>query len=231
MKFLLLLFLLLNVSATENNKQSVASYDIGQELILIDTIIDTNSLLNKECQYYKSLYQDTNTKKLYIASIKITNNISYTINSNFIIEHRFNPQQQDYLNYVGSLDYFKRIYTFNQQLYIKTLIPFKDTIYIETSFDFNKDPYTIYHTNKLILPVSPYIMLNDGKSFGVTYYTNKEGVVFTRKWNLYKQEEEYQKIVQRYKKNYLKKDMILNAQEHDKDKKEVLTSDFVLRLL
>ncbi|MGL5956728.1 MAG: hypothetical protein ACRC0X_09085 [Brevinema sp.] len=196
MKYLLLLIMiLLSIRAAEPE----ARYDIGQDLIKIDTspecLVFINSMGTPYYQslygigassnvsiytrddytpYYRAIYQDQKTKELYLATMKLTNNISYTINSNLMEEPRFHPQQRErYLLYVGSISPLERIYyrsteqQSEKQLYIKTLVPFKDAYYLEAVTE---------NTNVLMFPVFPSFMKNSSE----TYYTNQQGDCFIR---------------------------------------------------
>ena len=184
MKYLILLFVLFTFSTNINQKSVVASYDIGGDFIMIERTIfnqylsDTNLI-----SYYYNIYQDKTNKQLYIASLKLTNNIFYTMDSNLINEPLFDSYQAECLEYLGSLSKLERIYKKKKstQLYIKTLTPFQDKYYIIETYQNKK---TIYTTNKLVNQIYPYMSYEDG-SFGEIYYTNNLKMHFGREWLRY----------------------------------------------
>ena len=96
--------------------------------------------------------------------------------------------------YIGNISKFQRVYKKKREdkFYIKTLTPYKDENYLIETMHWTKEQESTtysysYTTNKLTLPVFPCSIDTEG-SYGVTYYTNTEGMNFTRKWNFYKQE-------------------------------------------
>jgi len=152
--------------------------------------------------YYRSLYQDLKSGQHYLANLEITSNISYYLDdpkyynrpenrdklsyTNYS-EKRFNELQYEDLVYIGNLSIFQRVYIgrTNNNFYVKTLTPYKDEYYFESLSPLGSEK--LYITNKLALPVFPYSINAEG-SYGVTYYTNTEGMNFTRNWNFYKHE-------------------------------------------
>ncbi|MGL4562680.1 MAG: hypothetical protein ACRCVW_02340 [Brevinema sp.] len=74
-----MLIILFLVSATKNNKQVIASYDVKPELFWLEENKYTGVLL--EDSSYVAIYYEPISKKYYFATLQLTNNISYNTNN------------------------------------------------------------------------------------------------------------------------------------------------------
>ena len=164
MKYLILVFVLFTFSTNINQKPIVASYDKGIRMTLIDysTYISQDCILNPET--YQALYREIDSTQLYLADLKITNNILFNTDTNKNIIYKTAYLYENYLAenmgtqivYIGSISKFQRIYIdLNTGIqYIKTLKPYEDSIYIIRTYHPKTETFS-YKTNSLNSPVYP----------------------------------------------------------------------------
>ncbi|MGL4561003.1 MAG: hypothetical protein ACRCV0_01770 [Brevinema sp.] len=174
MKFYPLLIILFLVSATKNNKQVIASYDVKPELFWLEENKYTGVLL--EDSSYVAIYYEPISKKYYFATLQLTNNISYNTNNlkdeNQYINYKSYSKVS--LTYIGSANLTNRFYIdTNGQHYMKSLKLINDDIYID-------DSGNLIPLETSVLPYARYHSGDCGDVYKAIFYTNNLQIDFYR---------------------------------------------------
>ena len=168
MKYLLPLFLLIFVPSHALD----ASYDIGSDLVLLNTSEgwysdkDIDPKDGRDPWGYHAVYWNPKTNEYYYATgdtpynnLRITNNLSYEIDP-AKQETNYTDTELEYIEYAGSISPLERLYIDKKDgtQYIKILKKITD-------------PFPIYVSPVKINPASKYPSIS---------YTNAEGRRFSR---------------------------------------------------
>lgn len=182
----LILFLLIFISPPlQAQKQKLdASYDIGSELILLQTMVqywydekdapdnlfnfdeETGQEYDRAPVGYHAIYRNPKDNSYYYAhgdgtNLYVTNSLTYKLDMSKQ-ETNYTTRETEYIYYVGSLSPLERLY-----------IDIKNTNiqYIKRLVKITNDPFPVY-------PRAPHTPIPDNSEY--VYYTNNQGRRFSR---------------------------------------------------
>ena len=157
MKYIVSLFLLLSMSVASHSLD--ASYDIGSDLVLLQTAHswfetkDYDPDLFPPPQGYHAVYWNPKTNEYYYATgdedfgnLRITNNLSYEIDP-AKQETNYTDTELEYIEYAGSISPLERLYIDKKDgtQYIKILKKITDDIVVV--YPKFSEQFTVSYTN------------------------------------------------------------------------------------